>query len=240
MRTLSAEGLLDLCDRGARAGHAGRALLLLHASGLDPDTAASLAVGERNRRLIAWRERLFGRDLEATASCPGCSQRVELNVDAQAVLSATEGAIGGEHLALIVDGHDVRYRLPCTGDFAALRPAVGDSRADLLKRWILTIDGAAPDPAVAVPTAIARAVESAMAAADPGAVVALEMACPACGHLWAVFFDSVSFLWRELEQRARRLLDDVHCLARSYGWSEAQILRLSEARRQGYLQRLLS
>jgi hypothetical protein len=40
--------------------------------------------------------------------------------------------------------------------------------------------------------------------------------------------------------RARRFLDEVHVLARAYGWAEAEILRLSEARRSAYLQRVLA
>ena len=43
-----------------------------------------------------------------------------------------------------------------------------------------------------------------------------------------------------MDVRARRLLDEVHALARSYSWSERQILELSEVRRRAYLERVLA
>ena len=44
-----------------------------------------------------------------------------------------------------------------------------------------------------------------------------------------------AYLWDEIDARARRLLDEVHALARTYCWSEEQILALSETRRRAYL-----
>jgi hypothetical protein len=42
-----------------------------------------------------------------------------------------------------------------------------------------------------------------------------------------------------LSHWAERCLDQVHTLARAYGWSEAQILALSPVRRACYLGRVL-
>jgi hypothetical protein len=71
---------------------------------------------------------------------------------------------------------------------------------------------------------------------DPQAEVLLDLDCPACGHSWLVVFDIASFLWGEISALARRLLRDVHSLARAYGWSESDILSMSDARRQFYLE----
>ena len=43
-------------------------------------------------------------------------------------------------------------------------------------------------------------------------------------------------LWAELEAVARRLAMEVHTLASAYGWSESEILSLSDARRRLYLE----
>ncbi len=75
---------------------------------------------------------------------------------------------------------------------------------------------------------------------DPQADVRISMQCPACGHAWQVTFDIVTFFWRELGAWAARQLRDVHELASAYGWSEAQILALSPARRHRYLGMLTS
>jgi hypothetical protein len=42
-------------------------------------------------------------------------------------------------------------------------------------------------------------------------------------------------VWAEVDVRARRLLADVATLARTYGWTEPEVLALSEARRAAYL-----
>ena len=47
--------------------------------------------------------------------------------------------------------------------------------------------------------------------------------------------DAGQLLWEEIEARALVLLREVHHLASAYGWSEAQILALTPARRASYL-----
>jgi hypothetical protein len=48
--------------------------------------------------------------------------------------------------------------------------------------------------------------------------------------------DIITFFWMEIKTRARRLLTEVHLLARTYGWSENDILTMSPRRRTMYLQ----
>jgi hypothetical protein len=74
-----------------------------------------------------------------------------------------------------------------------------------------------------------------MAECDPQAELLLDLNCPACQHTWQVLFDIVSFFWMELSVQAKRLMREVHLLARSYGWREADILSMSAMRRQFYL-----
>ncbi len=239
MRSISAEALLDLCDRGAHARHAGRALLLLCAAGVERVDAGSMPIGARNRRLIALRERLFGSALASTTPCPECREHVELLVSVSDLMTAAPAIAGGPEFAIVAGEHDVRFRVPCTDDFLRLSGDVDRARAELLRRCVVTIDGSQNEDVVASAlTAVASAVASAVEEADPGAVIALELSCPSCAHVWTAFFDIVSFLWHELDQWSRRVLDDVHRLARGYGWSESEILGLSDARRQAYLERL--
>ena len=51
--------------------------------------------------------------------------------------------------------------------------------------------------------------------------------------------DIGEFFWRELTVQAKRLLREVHLLARGYGWREADVLALHPRRRQAYLDLLL-
>ena len=70
----------------------------------------------------------------------------------------------------------------------------------------------------------------------PGASLRFALQCPDCGKGWNAPLDPVDLLWRELRHRAEQLLGEVTLLARSWGWSERDILRLSPVRRAAYLQ----
>ena len=79
-----------------------------------------------------------------------------------------------------------------------------------------------------------------MAVADPLAETRLTLHCPKCEYDWEATLDIVAFVWAEIEARARRLLLEIHTLASAYGWSETQILALSENRRARYVEMVQS
>ena len=76
-----------------------------------------------------------------------------------------------------------------------------------------------------------------MTALESAADIELRFDCMACGEAWSDRLDVAGCVWEEIAARARRLLDEVHVLAIYYGWSERQILAMSAARRDAYLQR---
>jgi hypothetical protein len=148
------------------------------------------------------------------------------------------------------DGYVIAFRPPASSDLLALAEAPraadrdrdgsgdGDSRQRLLARCVTDLrraDGAAA-AIEELPAGIVAAISAGMAAADPQADVQLACACPACGQTWPALFDIASVLWSEIHVWARRLLRDVHTLARAYGWREADVLALSPTRRQIYLE----
>jgi hypothetical protein len=89
--------------------------------------------------------------------------------------------------------------------------------------------------ASAIPASVAEAVEAAMEQASPAGAIKLEVGCPACATRTTTALDISVLLWAEIEGQAVGLLGDVHALAASYGWSEAEVLALSPERRAKYL-----
>jgi hypothetical protein len=79
-----------------------------------------------------------------------------------------------------------------------------------------------------------------MAMADPLAEMRLTLHCPSCENDWEETLDIVTFLWAEIAARARRLLLEIHALASAYGWTETEILSLSENRRARYIEMVQS
>jgi hypothetical protein len=235
MQALSSTGFLDLWERGQRLHPLDQGLLALSVA--LPDTAADaladLPLGERNRVLAEWRSACFGAHLGGCVACPGCGDTLQFELDCLE-LAATQRAARqtAAHRELNVDGQ--KFRLPSSRDLALAARATDAAEAArlLLERCRLC--------PIAEPWAWSaeqvQAIGEQMALADPLAETRLELACSGCGHQWEELLDLAAFLWSEIEVKVHRLLREVHALASAYGWSEAEILALSEERRARYLE----
>lgn len=229
METLRAAGLLELWEQAEVLRPVPRALCLAAAAGADPDALRTRPFGETNRQVLALRERLMGPVLVATAACSKCGAGVEFAVEASALHGQVTGA---DSVAVTVDGHAVRWRVPTPDDLAAAAAEPGPGQA-LLRRCLIT-------PGVeSLPTHVVREVENAMAASDPLAEILVSLTCPECATVFEADLDLGCFVWAELDARARRLLAEVDVLARTYGWTEPEVLALSEHRRAAYLRVVL-
>lgn len=227
MRAPLGERLLEVWERGARRHSLDRGLLLLSLARPDDalDSLADVPIGERDRALLALRSALFGATLESVVDCPACGTCLELVIDAEALSGAPASAE--------VEVRGIRVRPPSSRDLAAalLEPDDASAERCLARRCVVS----GPHGTEALDGAELAEVQLALAEADGASDVELELACESCGHRWSEPFDIADYLWREVESRARALLRDVDALARAYGWSERDILSLSDARRQSYL-----
>jgi uncharacterized protein (UPF0212 family) len=242
MRPLSAVDLLDAWERGAGRTPVGQAQAILAVAfpEVAPDRLDRLTVARRDAILLLLRLQTFGTQIDGLAGCPDCGERLELAFDARDLPAGPlvdEDLDGDPTATLQVGGCEVTYRLPGAADLLAMNAPLDReaARRRLLEACILAArqDGV-PVPTGELPGPILDAVEEGMAQA--GADVVLAAACPACGRQLEIIFDIVSFFWAEIQARAMRLLQEVHALASAYGWSEADILRMSAWRRQRYLE----
>jgi hypothetical protein len=237
MTAPNAAAMLAAWELAASQAPVQRALTLLAAACPEKDRAqwAVVPIGERDRQLLALRERLFGTRLEALAACPACGERLELNFQTADIQTP---APASEEVTVRADDYEVRCRLPASADLLeAARPGAADGRSVLFERCVTLArrDDTPLEPA-ALPQAVLDAVMEALAQADPQADVQVEIDCPACRHRWSIGFDVLSYLWSEIDDWAPRTLRDVHGLASAYGWSERDILAMSSARRRWYLE----
>jgi hypothetical protein len=238
MRSLSARELLDMWEVSARRPSAEGALRLLSAAYPDTsvETLLQLPIGQRDALLLTLREGLFGTQIVSVARCPQCGERLQLTfrtADLHTAVATESGA-----LSLETGRYVIRYRVPNSADLVLLAScdSVEAGRRLLLDRCLLTVhcDGI-NQPIDILPDDVIAAVSRQMAQADPQADVQFDLSCPTCAHRWQVAFDVMTFLWNEIDRWARHVLREVHVLAAAYGWSEADILSLSAARRQMYL-----
>jgi hypothetical protein len=230
MGALSGPAVLELWELGTSLHPLDRSLLALRmAESSSAVDFADLPLGRRNLALLDLHSSWFGPQLHGWASCPDCDEKVEFDFDARQL--AATGRVSSLPESVHVGEHT--FRLPTSRDLASVATATNEEAASfgLLERC--RIDG--PEDSVWTDEMLDM-VGDRFADEDPLAETRLALSCPSCGREWADTFDIGRFLWAEVEARARRILWEVHTLARAYGWYEAETLALSPARRAMYLQ----
>jgi hypothetical protein len=166
--------------------------------------------------------------LPGWATCEQCGEKLEFEVDALALLEPNPTEVDAR---VEVAGH--AFRLPTSRDLAliARENDSHDAVARLLEACRLDDDGELGLTGDEVDELGER-----FALADPLAETRLTLSCPECGAEWEETLDLTAFAWAEVESRAKRLLFEVHQLASAYGWSETDVLAVSEPRRAFYLE----
>lgn len=211
----------------------------------DEPVVDELTVGDREALLLNLHRLTFGETMDCILRCPApdCGKQMELSPRvADLLLSPYETSQPRFEWAALVAGSDFRvvFRLPAAADLTGV--AVVASRDSeqgalaLLGRCVLaaTRDGV-PVDVDALPSDVRDSVASEMARNDPQAELELDASCPACGTQFTVMLDAASYLLQMLDAQATQVLREVHVLASQYGWSEADILRMSASRRVRYL-----
>lgn len=236
MRTPAETDLLALWERGLRRHPIDRALLLSAWArpDLPPDRLADLPLGALNRALLRLRVAWFGPQIQAYLDCVGCGARLDLALDAEALLAdtASDEAAPERPPQLALDG--LRFRVPSSRDLAAVvaEPSPEAAAQSLLAQCCVEgLDGRETDL-----RDLLTAVEEGLERLDPAASIELAVHCEVCGRRSLADLDIGTLLWEEIEARARALLAEVHRLARAYGWSESEILALPPQRRAAYLE----
>lgn len=241
MHPLSAHSILQVWEQGYGQHLVNRALTLLAAACQEMtwDELADLSVGQRDALLLALREQTFGTKLNVFTECPQCQEHIEFTTDVANIKVVNHSDTVEKENELSVENFDLRFRLINSLDLAAVVNCNDRTTARnlLVHRCVLQAcrEGIVLSPKE-LPEDIIEKLAARLAECDLQSEVLLNIVCPACTHNWQMIFDIVSFFWAEISIQAKRLLREVHTLALAYGWREADILAMSTARRQFYLE----
>jgi hypothetical protein len=188
-----------------------------------------VSLGRRDAILLELRSATLGPRLDAFAVCPNCATQLEFAMDARelgAGFSTRQPAAPAE-IHTIQDGeHSLSFRLPDSTDLyaASACASVDEARRTIFQRCVSAVEpGERTTHESKTPETLLER-------------FSLSLSCPACSSGWELGLDIVNFFWREIQAGARRLLLEVDALARAYGWGESEILGMSSARRQLYLE----
>ena len=230
MQALVGERILTAWEHGIECREPCRALALLATAlpGSDAATLASLPLAERNALLMRLRTLTFGASIEGFAVCPECGAQLEFKLNAhdlEQAQSAPHEETWFEH------GASMKMRPANSNDMAALVDACNEEEArKLLLSRVMELPEL--DCASTESTEWIARFERMNAPAE----IRCTLQCSACGARPVLDLDIAGFLWREVAVAARRLLAEIHTLARAYGWSEQSIVAMSAKRRSAYLE----
>jgi len=224
--------MLSFWETGSRLSPLDRSVLAAQLGGVPASQAADLPLGERNRAVARLYSEHFGRELKGFTQCTGCGEKLEFDFDLRQVTDAP----ALEARALVNVGR-WKFRLPTSRALALALNSGEEASAGqrLLEQCLAECDDAVlgwSEEEMAV-------IEEKLAEADALAEILIDFKCPECGAGFEDALDLGSFLWSEIEASARQLFDDIHLLASAYGWTEDEVLRLSAARREAYVRRVL-
>jgi len=230
--------LIEIWERatGRNAVSAALAALAVWSHDATPEALAALPIGRRDALLLEARRALIGDSIEVTATCPACSAEVEAAVSCS-VLSG-QATDPPPQWQVAVGRYRVQVRPLHSSDelVAAGAPDPATARETLVGRAVVAARRSGrPVRPGSLPAEVVSAIAISLLERDPLAEVALDLVCPACAEAWTETFDTPRLVVEELATRGREILRDVDLLARTYGWTETEILRLPDARRATYV-----
>lgn len=241
MRSLTAVESIRVWEAGQGLYPPARALLLAGVALPEKSSAelADFSLGARDSLLLELRERMFGENLSIFCQCSHCREDLELEMKTGDLRFLPTNS--SQEYSLTLDDVEVTFRLPTTRD---LLSALDMENYTTMYRGLLSgcitglSRGDTPLRLEDLPEETLQNISNEMGERDPGAEILLNLSCPACQKDYSTCFDITQFLWLEIEQLAKRLLEEVHILANAYGWDETEILNLSFWRRKYYLERI--
>lgn len=193
--------------------------------------AAKLPIPDRDRLLTAVYFNTYGSQIETTITCNACSSRFDLNFSLDEwVQDITTGQAGrtngqkGDYPFKAPGG--VEFRLATGEDEMAvmgMEPAMAE--AELLKRCL-------PEGTREYNSNI---LQQAMQDIAPLVDAEFEAQCPECTENQIMHFNLQQYLLSSLLKEQKKLVMEVHQLARAYGWGLNEILNLPRSIRHSYV-----
>lgn len=168
-----------------------------------------------------------------------CGREMELELSVEQLLSTPEPA--AEFCCSPAPEQMLELRLATGADQrrwrATAEPGGHDLVSVLATSLVRAVNGEHPPPGWMLPREWLPGLDAAFGEHDPLGSLELRVACPWCGaqSLLEPDLEALALSYLALEQR--RVLEQVHQLARAYHWTEAQVLAVPPRRRALYLAR---
>lgn len=203
-------------------------LLEAHGGETIQPRAADLVAADRDLLLAAIYGRAFGDKIESTLTCARCSQPFDLHFSLRKLIETAHAGNSPPPLTPLGGGgfetsDGFRFRLPTGQDeleLAGLASTEIESR--LFERCALDSKWSGS----------AAGFEDLLEQVAPLLHLELIARCAECNHAHQVQFDIQSYVLGAIVAERRRLLLEIHRIARAYSWPLDDILSLSRSDRR--------
>lgn len=198
-----------------------------------PAKVADLSVGDRQFLMGRLAVGLGLGEHWLTANCGSCGERFDFSVN-RSDLPVKGAGEGYPFAAVETSLGPCRFRVPTGTDQEMLAGLDDEDEAlrCLVERCLVALpDGYRGTAAAFTPGDVAR-IEAALEDVAPELAVTVQAACPACGASHVIDVDPYVALSLHA---GGGLLHEIHLLAATYHWGEAEILALPLDRRRRYL-----
>lgn len=238
LRGLTPQGLLEVCEWAETEPPASRSLALLYVASTDAswEDLAALTIGQRDALLLQLREQTFGQEMQSFSYCQHCGEQLEFSVSTRD-LHVGETDYTTEY-KFEYEGKTYIFRLPDSNDVLAVANINNEEQAalELAHRCLLDLPiDSKKEIRREISPGLVAALADQISQSDPQAEILIDLQCPACTHEIQSLFDIGEYIWLEFMELSKRLMEQVHWLARGYGWQEVDILRMSAWRRRYYM-----
>jgi hypothetical protein len=180
---------------------------------------------------LLWKARCANED---------CGHEMELELSVSQLLSTPEPA---ECFSWSAErGCELELRLPSGRDQIEWRESAADANEEgvdlrIASSLVSRVNGQPPASGWTLPQEWLRALDAAFREHDVLASMELQVSCPWCGKDSALEPDVESLALSRLAAEQRRVLEEIHQLASTYHWTEAEVLALPRLRRAFYIAR---
>lgn len=189
--------------------------------------AGQIVTADRDRILAALYISIYGSKVESTLSCQNCGQKFDLDFSLEDLLNHYQFVpeqVPENGTYRLEPG--ICFRLPNGEDEILINGlSKQDAEKILIDRCLLEGN----------PETDKEIVQLKMEELAPVLNLEMQAICPECSHAQKVQFDMQSFFLLKLMQERRLLINEIHCIASHYHWSQKEILDLPRNLRKQYM-----
>lgn len=204
---------------------------------LSPGKTDELTTLDREILLSSVYEQLYGPRIESNIVCSNCDSEFEVSFSLKEALTSAfpDEALQDRYEcdttgAFKIDNKG-RFRLPNGSDELRIQGLPSEEAEEILLANCL-VEGDF--------SALGEEVREAIQRLAPVPDLDIDAVCPECQHSQSAHFVLQSYFLTSLVQERPRLLNEIHLLATTYGWSLNEILSLPRNQRRAFVELIAS